>query len=144
VLQRIVDDGTDAFRVPLAEKIVGAASARKSERLIAVLVEESDAEKRLAAAKELRRVGLGVGNFDRLVELVKSADFGDRGNREINAVFGALRKVGGQRAIAVLSELAKTKKKLFGGGKTARVRVLAVNWLQNAQTDRQRKKKNGR
>ncbi len=144
LLKTMASDTQHEYRSGLARKVVGMVSGSKdSEKLLEVVLSDSDDARRLAAAKKLAKVGVPVV-FERLVQHVKTAEFGTRGNSEISAVFDALSKTGGARSIVVLQELGK-KKGLFSRNKgTERLRTLATNWLETTQADRRRKKKYGR
>jgi hypothetical protein len=146
LLKTIAKDTQHEYRSGLAQQVVGKVSgSNESEKLLAVIVDDADPARRVAAAKKLAKVGVPAV-YAKLVEHVKSEAFGTRGNSEIAAVFDALSKTGGARSIVVLQELGK-KKGFFArarGKGTERLRTLATNWLETAQADRRRKKKYGR
>ena len=123
-------DASRPERMTAASALLDVLSGAKERRDLMVMVLKVGPGKieRLAALERLVVLG-GAPEFEKLRSLVSASHFPERDPDEVDAVLGAMTRLGKVRAVATLQELSKRRTRLFNRKATKILVEHAKKWL---------------
>jgi hypothetical protein len=134
-LERFAADPALPARQQRARQTLEDLSGEGPRRRLLELVESGPArDERLAAARGLAEVGNALV-FERLCALTQQKEFAQRDDEELDAILGAITRLGGVRSVRVLTELSE-RRSLLGRKDTQRLSLAATNWLNELKKSR--------
>lgn len=134
-LQRFAADPSHPARQQGAREALDALSGEgERKRLLQALEASAAREERIQAARRLAEVG-NAQTFERLCALAQHKDFAQRDDEELDAVLGALTRLGGVRSVRLLQELNE-RRSLLARKDTQRLSTAAGTWLAELRKTR--------
>ncbi|MCO5165877.1 MAG: hypothetical protein M9894_05860 [Planctomycetes bacterium] len=135
LLKRFAADPSHPARQRGAQEALDALSGEgERKRLLQALEAGAARDERVLAARRLAEIG-NAQTFERLCALAQQKDFAQRDDEEVDAVLGALTRLGGVRSVRLLQELSE-RRSLLGRKDTQRLSVAASTWLQELRKGR--------
>ncbi len=128
------DPSVPARQARAREALDDLSGDGERKRLLQALEAGPDRGERVAAARRLAEVG-NLQTFERLCALAQHKDFAQRDDEELDAVLGALTRLGGVRAVRLLQELSE-RRSLLGRQNTQRLSTAASTWLAELKKTR--------
>lgn len=135
LLERLAADPTTPARQARAREALDALSGEgERKRLLQALEAGQERDERVAAARQLAGLG-NLHTFERLCALAQQKDFAQRDDEELDAVLGALTRLGGVRSVRLLQELSE-RRSLLARRDTQRLSTAASTWLAELKKTR--------